>query len=175
MGAIKIEHLPQYKVADYQRWEGDWELIRGIPYAMSPSANKIHQETALNVLRQILAALDASACPCKVYYELDLILSENTVVRPDLMLFCEDFAGEYPKQPPLLVVEIISKSSRQIDEVVKFDLYRENQIGYYITVDPEAKQIIAYHLRRGKYRTMPVSEPFSLKDCTPLIDFHQIF
>jgi hypothetical protein len=32
--AVKI--LPHYTYVEYEQWEGQWELIEGIPYAMSP-------------------------------------------------------------------------------------------------------------------------------------------
>jgi hypothetical protein len=32
--AVKI--LPHYTYHDYENWEGRWELIDGIPYAMQP-------------------------------------------------------------------------------------------------------------------------------------------
>lgn len=34
---IAEKYLPRYTVEDYNRWEGDWELIEGIPYASAPS------------------------------------------------------------------------------------------------------------------------------------------
>ena len=34
MSALKKEDLPAYTYEDYQHWEGDWELIEGIPYAI---------------------------------------------------------------------------------------------------------------------------------------------
>ena len=38
-----IKILPYYTYEDYCHWEGRWELIDGIPYAMSPAPNPIHQ------------------------------------------------------------------------------------------------------------------------------------
>ena len=32
-----------YTYDDYIKWEGDWELIDGIAYAMAPSPLKTHQ------------------------------------------------------------------------------------------------------------------------------------
>jgi hypothetical protein len=34
---IPSEWLPNYNYSDYSKWPGDWELIYGFPYAMSPS------------------------------------------------------------------------------------------------------------------------------------------
>jgi hypothetical protein len=40
---LTILDIPNYTYNDYERWEGDWELIRGIPYAMSPFPDWKHQ------------------------------------------------------------------------------------------------------------------------------------
>lgn len=45
--AYKI--LPHYIYEDYCRWEGQWELIDGIPYAMSPASNIRHQDISGNL------------------------------------------------------------------------------------------------------------------------------
>ena len=41
MGALEY-----YTYADYVKWEGNWELIFGSPYAMAPSPIKSHQAIA---------------------------------------------------------------------------------------------------------------------------------
>jgi hypothetical protein len=42
--ALRIEDLPHYTYDDYVQWEGNWEIINGIPYAMSPAPSKKHQQ-----------------------------------------------------------------------------------------------------------------------------------
>jgi hypothetical protein len=39
---MKSGDLPRYKFADYIKWEGNWELIDGIPYAMVPAPARKH-------------------------------------------------------------------------------------------------------------------------------------
>jgi len=34
-----------YACKDYEIWAGDWELLRGIPYAMIPAPDLKHQNT----------------------------------------------------------------------------------------------------------------------------------
>jgi len=41
MGAFKIEDV-NYTYDDYKQWQGDWELIAGIPLAMSPAPTRKH-------------------------------------------------------------------------------------------------------------------------------------
>ncbi len=36
-------YIPTYTVQDWKLWEGDWELIKGTPVAMSPSPLNKHQ------------------------------------------------------------------------------------------------------------------------------------
>jgi len=34
---MTLVYQEHYTFNDYQHWEGNWELIEGMPYAMSPS------------------------------------------------------------------------------------------------------------------------------------------
>ena len=43
MLAYKDDYLPNYNYDDYKEWKRDWELIYGVPYAMSPAPNITHQ------------------------------------------------------------------------------------------------------------------------------------
>src|SRR5690606_8258397 len=47
--ALEARDLPHYTFEDYERWEGRWELIYGIPYAMSPQPNLKHQRVSGNI------------------------------------------------------------------------------------------------------------------------------
>lgn len=35
--SARLKHLPHYTYEDYKQWEGRWELIYGIPFAMAPA------------------------------------------------------------------------------------------------------------------------------------------
>ena len=43
---LKDKHLPRYTVKNYERWQGNWELIEGIPYALASPSFK-HQRLVL--------------------------------------------------------------------------------------------------------------------------------
>jgi hypothetical protein len=49
MGILRPEELPSYSYDDYQLWDGRWELIEGIPFAMSPSPTQDHQSLAMRI------------------------------------------------------------------------------------------------------------------------------
>jgi hypothetical protein len=46
---IAEKFRPFYTYEDYCQWEGRWELIEGLPYAMSPLPIPAHQRVSLNL------------------------------------------------------------------------------------------------------------------------------
>lgn len=85
---LTIQDYTHYTYKDYEKWEGDWELIRGIPYAMSPAPTWQHQRFGSRFVTAFSNALTkkAGTCNCDVLYETDWIVSEDTIVRPEVMV-----------------------------------------------------------------------------------------
>ncbi len=88
--ALKKEHLPHYTYDDYCRWEGNWELIEGVPYAMSPLPTSKHQRLAGKLYSQLDGKLQQCK-HCEVSLPVDWKIGEATVVQPDLFVACFDF------------------------------------------------------------------------------------
>ena len=42
-----------YTYDDYKNWEGDWELVDGVAFAMAPFALPSHQKISLRIAKQI--------------------------------------------------------------------------------------------------------------------------
>jgi hypothetical protein len=85
-GAVKI--LPHYTYDDYVNWEGKWELIDGIPYAMSPAPIPEHQITATNLSAEFRFQLKR-CMHCKVMQPIDYRIREDTVFQPDVLVACK--------------------------------------------------------------------------------------
>lgn len=151
---IPTDWLPQYTYKEYEKWEGEWELIRGIPYAMSPSPKRRHQEIGRKFMRLAEDSLTATRgkCDCQIYYELDWIVDENTVIRPDVMIVCGTFDEDFLRFPPTLAVEIASDGTRLKDRNVKYKLYESNGVKYYIIADIERKKVEVFQLSDGHYQ-----------------------
>jgi hypothetical protein len=49
--------LPHYTYEEFCQWEGRWEIIEGIPYAMSPSPVPKHQRVANEIKAELTLAL----------------------------------------------------------------------------------------------------------------------
>jgi len=77
-------------IEDYAQWEGDWELIDGVPIALSPSPFGPHERIVSRLSFRSNRRSTATPPPCMIYTNLDWIISNDTVIRPDLMVVCED-------------------------------------------------------------------------------------
>ena len=150
-------YLPHYTVEDYQHWEGDWELIGGIPYAMAPSPFWKHQRIISILVRQIEEQLEKCLQNCYVCQEVDWIIDRDTVVRPDVVVLCKK-VEEYIKSPPEVIFEIISKSTAFKDENLKFHLYEKEKVKYYALVYPELKKVRIFKLEGNRYEKVFDSE-----------------
>jgi Uma2 family endonuclease len=152
--SIPTDWLPQYTYKDYEKWEGNWELIYGFPYAMSPSPKRLHQSAGRKFMRLAEDALSKNntACDCEVYYELDWIIDESTVIRPDVMIVCGKFEDDFLRFPPTLIIEISSDKTRLKDRNVKFKLYESNGVKFYVLADIEKKSLEVFMLKDNRYQ-----------------------
>ena len=176
LDAVRI--LPHYRYDDYLHWEGKWEIIEGIPYAMMPAPFPEHQQIAVNLSTEFRVALKNCA-PCKVYQPIDYILSDETILQPDLLIVCKPINKKFLDFSPELVVEILSPATALKDRHTKFSLYESQAIPYYIIVDPATKEAEVYSLSELKYQLQQkgrdFSHTFNLGDCMISIDFAEIW
>ena len=167
----------RYTYQDYLLWKGDWELVNGYPYAMAPSPNRSHQWFSSKFIQLTNNEIDKTAfkCNCYTYSELDWIIDENSVVRPDCMIVCGNFEADFLDFPPTLIVEISSRKTKLRDRNTKYNLYELKGVQYYILADTEKKQVETFELREGKY--VPKDDTnFKLTDeCTILLDVFHIW
>ena len=164
---------PKYTYEDYKLWKGDWELIDGYPFAMTPSPYGKHQKLMINLGRLFSELLDE--CECEIYPELDWIIDEENVVRPDLAIYCED-VEEYPKTTPKLIIEIVSKYSANKDEEIKFELYEKEGVKYYILAYPDFKKVRVFKLFEDRYKKVYEGDGiFEFEFCDIKANFSKAF
>ncbi len=175
---LTIQDYPHYTYKDYEKWEGDWELIRGIPYAMSLAPNRHHQRFGSQFVTFFSIALkqNNSVCNCDVLYETDWIISEDTVVRPDVMVICENLADNFVTTPPSLILEILSPSTILKDRNTKFNLYQAYGVRYYLIADIERKEVEIFQLTNNAYQGVKNLTEFNLiKNCTVSFSVQDLF
>lgn len=155
--AIRI--LPHYTYEDYCQWEGSWELIDGIPYAMSPAPIPKHQWMSANLISELRISIKKSDCKsCKVYNFIDIKIEENTIVQPDTLIVCKPITKNFLDFPPVLVAEILSPSTAFKDRHTKFSLYEKMGIKYFLIIDIDRQTIEIYTLINNEYELTAFDE-----------------
>jgi len=87
---MSVAEILNYTYKDYEMWEGEWELIDGMPVSMAPAPARIHQSIASELFYYLKQALDEECQACEVLYEVDWKISNNTILRPDIIFTCDD-------------------------------------------------------------------------------------
>jgi len=149
---MSVAAILNYTYDDYLRWEGEWELIDGYPVSMAPAPMRIHQNIATEILFLLKSSFDEESCPeCILSYENDWKISEETILRPDIVLVCDDEHESYLTKAPKIIVEVLSPSTAKKDETIKFDIYQEEGVQYYILAYPDDLKAKVYSLKDGRY------------------------
>jgi Uma2 family endonuclease len=174
--AVKI--LPHYTYDDYVQWEGKWEVIEGVPYAMSPSPVHRHQVLAGNL--HSLFWIELKNCKkCQVSQPVDYLVEDDTILQPDILITCKPVNKKFLDFPPVLVAEILSPSTALKDRHSKYTIYESQDILYYIIVDPDKNEAEVYQLIERKYQLMKQGNDFNfcfhLEECTAEIEFKEIW
>jgi Uma2 family endonuclease len=176
--SIAAKYRPYYTYDDYCQWEGQWELIEGMPYAMAPMPVPEHQRTA-GLLFMLFEKALSDYNHCKVYLPLAWKIAEDTVVQPDVLIVFNKIEKKFLDFPPVLVVEILSPSTAAKDRGEKMELYLLQKVKYYLIVDPKFKKVEVYELMDGEYKLVsinPENYSFNLHtDCTASIELLNIW
>ena len=102
--------------------EGRHELIEGVIYAMAPiRAN--HSLITSNLNTRLGVHLQGT--PCRIYNDpMAVRIDDFSVYAPDVMVDCSKIDGEsLYKEEPLLIVEVLSPSTRRHDKATKLRKY----------------------------------------------------
>lgn len=177
-GEVAVPKLiPSYTVEDYSRWQGDWELWEGIPVAMSPSPSREHQRAAFQVAYILRQAIERAKCQsCEVLYEIDWIVSAQTVVRPDVLVTCDSGESLHIEHPPQFIAEVLSESNVDHDLVHKKRLYEEQGVRYYLVVDTREKSWTLFLNEDGfQEKTWPDPLTLELGECQVEISWASLF
>ena len=160
--ALAIKQDQKYTFADYDAWPEDerWEIIEGIPHAMT-APSRLHQDIVAEVLIQI--GLYLRDKPCKIYpapfnvrlpveNEADELI--ETTVEPDLSIICDSdkLDDKGCRGAPDWIIEVLSPSTTLRDMNTKRDLYQQHGVKEYWIVHPLERWVMIYTLdEAGNY------------------------
>ncbi|GIX43131.1 MAG: hypothetical protein KatS3mg129_2864 [Leptospiraceae bacterium] len=178
MPLLKKKDIPRYNYNDYLQWEGRWELIEGIPYAMSPAPNPYHQKISSKINTILNIALERCE-KCIALLPVDWKIDEYTIVQPDNLVICYPLEDKpYITKAPSIIFEVISESTEKKDREIKYKLYEEQKVLYYVIVDPKKKSIEIYKHNGRKYKKETISNNlyiFNIEECKIEFDFNKIW
>ncbi|MDO9106837.1 MAG: Uma2 family endonuclease [Methylovulum sp.] len=97
------------------------EYIDGYIYAMS-GVSKNHQRITANIDRVFGNYFKNKSC--ESFASEVKIKVGSKFFYPDVMLVCQDNDQDYYTETPVIIVEVLSKSTRKIDETIKKIAYQ---------------------------------------------------
>ncbi len=128
-----------------------YELLDGT-LVVTPAPGGRHQ-LVVGALYRLLWATRAQGTTV-LLSPIDFVPRTDVVLQPDVVVVDEQEADQ-PRltQPPLLVVEVISRSSRSLDLGAKRYAYAEARVSTYWVVDPEPPvELVVFVLAGSAFR-----------------------
>jgi len=127
-----------------------YELVDG-ELLVNPAPTPIHQRVSRRLQRQLEDYFHARNLGEVFDAPLDVILTPHDVFEPDLLVVADPshISARAIEKPPLLVVEILSPSTRRVDRGLKFRRYAALGVPHCFIVDPDEHRLECYRLARG--------------------------
>ncbi|RKZ97374.1 MAG: Uma2 family endonuclease [Gammaproteobacteria bacterium] len=115
------------------------EYMDGQVYAMA-GASEQHNTISANILTEIKNGLKQDESQCKAYMsDMKVKVNEFIFYYPDLVVSChDDSENEYYRTSPVLIVEVLSASTRKKDRTEK-RIYYQNMpsVKEYVLIEQE--------------------------------------
>jgi Uma2 family endonuclease len=122
------------------------ELVDG-EHIVTPSPLARHQRISSRLHLALGSHVQAARAGEVFYSPFDVIFSDYDVVEPDLLFVSRERQGivrDWVRGAPDLVIEVVSPSTRRVDETTKRDLYDRFGVVEYWIVDPDAALVQVY-------------------------------
>lgn len=151
----------RFNYDDYLQLPEDkrYEILEGELYVV-PAPNIRHQRASKRILTALIRQIEEKDLGEVFSAPSDVVLSEENVVQPDLLLVRKERAGiigeSHIRGAPDLVVEITSPGTRQRDLAIKRKIYARFGVPEYWIVDPDANTIEVLVLIEAGYRSESV-------------------
>jgi Uma2 family endonuclease len=142
-------------VADLESMPEDghrYELIDGA-LLVTPAPDTRHQRCVARLLVALgtAAGRDLEILPAPY----DWVAGPSTRFQPDILVARRaDLGPKRLERPPLLVIEVLSPSTRRIDLATKRMAYADTGVAAYWLVDPDVPSLTVLELEAGEYREL---------------------
>jgi Uma2 family endonuclease len=146
-----------YTYQEFQYLPNDgrrYEIIEGELY-VTPAPSTMHQTVSRRLQFALMKQLEEPGVAFIFNAPFDVILSETSVVEPDLLIIRQSRRGSFSKRgfegPPDVVVEILSPATRGNDVFLKKAAYARLGVAEYWIVDPDLARIEVFRLKEAGY------------------------
>ncbi len=133
------------------------ELIEG-EFFVTPAPSSFHQTVSRRLQHELMTQLEDRGLAFIFNAPTDVILGDHDVVQPDLAIVRASRKSIITERgiegPPDIVVEILSPSTRLVDQHLKRKTYAKYEVPEYWIVDPDHAWIWIYRLVDGEYREL---------------------
>lgn len=153
MGLAKLK--TKVSVEDYLAGEETslvrYEYVYGEVYAMAGTSDN-HNIIALNIASALNNHLRDS--PCQPFMgDIKVRVSPNVYYYPDVLVSCEQNPeSPYFRNEPILIVEVVSPSTQEIDRREKLLFYQQMpSVQEYVVVE-QRKMLVEVHRRQSDGR-----------------------
>jgi Uma2 family endonuclease len=145
--AIKRMTVPEFLTWAETQENPRYELIDGQPVAMAPERSE-HVRAKMRAANSLEAAIQRAGVACQAFVDgLTVAVDESTGYVPDALVnWGEAVARDSITAPnPVIVVEVLSPSTRGIDTTVKLAGYfRVPSLKHYLIVDLGRRHVEHY-------------------------------
>jgi Uma2 family endonuclease len=152
---MRAKPLPRMTADEFIEWAMDlpdgerYELVGGELVAMSPE-RAVHTRTKHRATVALESAVRHAGLPCEVFADgMSVQVDADTVYEPDALVRCGDPVHDDTVRisDPIIIVEVISPSSRGYDTGAKLeDYFRLLSVRHYLVVNAR-KRTIVHHCR----------------------------
>ena len=119
------------------------EYVHGHVYAMA-GASDAHNRIVMNLSGQLYQTAERAGCQ---NYASDMKVRVNDYVYyyPDFIVVCAADEGDYTKENPCLIVEVLSRTTRATDLREKREAYLAMPtLRSYLLIDSERRSVTSY-------------------------------
>ncbi|QXM06752.1 Uma2 family endonuclease [Crassaminicella indica] len=135
-----------------------YEYIDGHIYMLASPSVK-HQRIIGEIFGSLYNYLKGGSCePFVAPLDVKLYNQQRKIignVQPDVFVVCDNL-NEGELTTPILVVEVVSPSSRSRDYVQKLDLYMRSGVREYWIIDPIQKKILQYTFNERELKSVNI-------------------
>lgn len=123
------------------------EYIDGYIYAMA-GTSKNHQRIVINISTKLSNFLIDK--PCEPFASDIKVKVGSKFFYPDVMVVCKDNNQDYYTETPVIIIEVLSKSTRKTDETIKKNAYQSiPTLQEYVLIEQDFVDVEVCRRREG--------------------------